>query len=87
MSGISQQFELIKMSNKNYVFKHFLNIDNVPDAWMFTGNSFHSRGAAVLNAESPIDTLLCYVLVQCRCIVLAYATTAGCVTVYPIEYM
>ena len=47
MSVISKQFELIEMSDKRYVFKHFLNIGNVPDARMFTGNSFHSRGAAV----------------------------------------
>ena len=39
---------------KRYGFKHFLNIDNVADARMFTGNSFHSRGATALNAESPI---------------------------------
>ena len=31
MSVISKQFELIEMSNKKDVFKHFLNIDNVPD--------------------------------------------------------
>ena len=37
MSIISKQFELIEMSNKKYVFKHFLNIGNVPDARMFTG--------------------------------------------------
>ena len=42
------------MSNKIYVFKHFLNIDNVLDARMFTGNPLHSRGAAAPNAESPI---------------------------------
>ena len=54
MSVISKQFELIEMSNKKYVFKHFLNMDNVPDARMFTGNSFHSRGAAAPNAESSI---------------------------------
>ena len=54
MSIISKQFELIKMSNKRYVFKHFLNTESVPDARMFTGNSFHSRGAAAPNAESPI---------------------------------
>ena len=58
MSVISQQFELIKMSNKKYVFKHFLNIDNVPDARMFTGNSFHSRGAAAPDAESPTHVVV-----------------------------
>ena len=42
MTVISKQFELIEMSNTKYVFKHFLNIGNVPDARMFTGNSFHS---------------------------------------------
>ena len=53
VSVISKQFELKRLI-KRYVFKHFLNIDNVPDARMFTGNSFHSRGAAAPNAESPI---------------------------------
>ena len=55
MSVISKQVELIEMSNKKYVFiKHFLNIDNVPDARLFTGNSFHSRGAAAPNVKLPI---------------------------------
>ena len=43
------------MSYKIYVFKYFLNINNVPNARIFTGNPFHSRGAAAPNAESPID--------------------------------
>ena len=46
------------MYNKKDVFKRFLNIDNVPDAWMFTGKSFHSRGAAVLNATLPLMPLV-----------------------------
>ena len=54
MSVISKQFEFIEMSNKKMSFKHFINIDNVPDPRMFTGNSFHSRGAAAPDAESPI---------------------------------
>ena len=54
MSIISKQFELIKMSNKNiYGFKHFLNIESVPDARMFTGNAFHSRGAAGCQSLYP----------------------------------
>ena len=54
MSVISKQFELIEMSDKKYVFKHFPNIGNVPYARMFTGNLFHRRGAVAPNAESPI---------------------------------
>ena len=49
MSIISKQFELIK----RYVFKHFLNIESVPDARIFTGNSFHSRGAAGCQSLYP----------------------------------
>ena len=49
MSVISKQFELIEMSNKKICFKYFLNIHNVPDARMFTGNSIYSRGAAERN--------------------------------------
>ena len=30
MSVISKQFKLIEMSNKRYVFKHFINIGNIP---------------------------------------------------------
>ena len=44
--------------SKKYVFNIFLNIDNIPDARMFTGNSFNSRGAAEPNAESPINVLV-----------------------------
>ena len=44
---------------KRYVYKHFLNTDNVPDARMFTGKLFHSRGDAAPNAESPIHFSLC----------------------------
>ena len=51
MSVISKQFELIEMSNKKICFKHFLNIHNVPDAGMFTGNSIDSRGAAAPNHQ------------------------------------
>ena len=38
MSVISKQSELIEMSKKRYIFKHFLNIGKL-DAQMFTGNS------------------------------------------------
>ena len=62
MSVISIQFKLIEMSNKIYVFKHFLNIGNVSDARLFTGNSFHSRGSAAPNAELPIQLSLGAVL-------------------------
>ena len=44
------------MSNKRHVFKHFLNTDNVPDARMFTGKLFHSRGTAAPNAENGLAT-------------------------------
>ena len=51
---VSSRLDYCKYLIKRNVFKHFLNIGNVPDARMFTGNSFHSRGAAAPNAESPI---------------------------------
>ena len=51
MSVISKQFELIEMSNKKICYKHFLNIHNVPDARMLTGNSIHSPGAAAPNHQ------------------------------------
>ena len=49
MSVISKQFDLIEMSKKKICFKYFLNIHDVPDARMFTGNSIDSRGAAEPN--------------------------------------
>ena len=58
MCVISKQFELIEMYNKNICFKHFLNIHNVPDARMFTGNSIDSRGAAEPNHQCISKPLL-----------------------------
>ena len=40
---------------KIHVFKDSLNTDNVPDARMFTGKLFHSRGDAASNVESSMQ--------------------------------
>ena len=56
---------------KRDVIKHFLNIDNVPDARLFTGNSFHSRGSAAPNAEPPIRFFVMPITFYgCRCYIL-----------------
>ena len=46
-NNVKIEFEKLKCLIKRFVFKDFLNTDNVPDARMFTGKLFHSRGDAV----------------------------------------
>ena len=59
MSVILKQFKLIEMSTKKICLYILSKYYNVPDTRMFTGSSFHSRGAAAPNAESGLSGLGC----------------------------